>query len=219
MKNTPGIYKEISIAVALGRVALGMVILLAGLVLLDVLVYLGVLGGNFDMEVNAAFRDGFNLGYAETYDEGYQEAHEKAYDKGYNKGYEISLALDSGEQTSNLVELRNLTYTELVEFLAADRTDSNEFVSGEYVCFDFAAELNNSAEASGIRAAYVRIRSKEWAHAVVAFETVDRGVIFIEPQSDMAVELTIGKPYPWWMTGASSPMRYTDVIEEIQIIW
>lgn len=214
-----GGFKEISLAVAIGRVVLGLIAMLAGLVLLDILVYLAAIGSTYDVTVAAAYNEGYDQGYTQTYEVGYQEAHGEAYEKGYEKGHEISLESDSGEQVSSLVGLRNPTRNELKEFLAADKTDSNEFISGEYVCFDFAAELNNNAEANGIRAAYVRIRAKEWAHAVVAFETVDRGLIFIEPQSDTEIELVIGRPYPWWMAGASSPLRYTDVIEEIQIIW
>jgi hypothetical protein len=105
------------------------------------------------------------------------------------------------------------------EFLAHDMTDSNPFIRGEYVCFDFSAELNNNAEANGIRAAYVRIRAKEWGHAVVAFETVDRGLVFVEPQSDEDVSLVTGEPYPWQQVGANRPMNYDDAVVEIQIIW
>jgi len=120
---------------------------------------------------------------------------------------------------STRVEHYNPTHKEMKEFLASDKTDSNSFISGEYVCSDFAAQVNSNAEASGIRAAYVRIRSKEWGHAVVAFETVDRGLIFIEPQSDRKVELVIGEPFPWYLVGAISPLSSYDPIVEIQIIW
>ena len=214
-----GGYKEVSLIVAIGRIVLGLIVLAGGLIVLDIFIYLGALSSTYDNKVAAAYNDGYVEGYAQTYDVGYQEAHGEAYDKGYIKGYEISLGSDSDKQGSRLVGLRNPTYQELTEFLAADKADLNTFISGEYVCFDFAAELNNNAEANGIRAAYVRIRSKEWAHAVVAFETVDKGLVFIEPQSDLKVELVIGKPYPWWLAGASSPLRYTDDLEEIQIIW
>ena len=64
---------------------------------------------------------------------------------------------------------------ELIELLALDQTGSGPYISGEYVCFDFAAELNNNAEANGIRAAYVHIRFETWGHAIVAFEMVARG--------------------------------------------
>lgn len=214
-----GGFKEINIFVAIGRIVLGLIAAVGGFIVLDIFVYLSAVGSTFGDEVAAAFNDAYGQGYAQTYEVGYQEAIGEAYDEGYSKGYEISLGSGSNEQLSSLVELRIPTYSELKEFLASDKTDSNSFISGEYVCFDFAAELNNNAEANGIRAAYVRIRSKEWAHAVVAFDTVDRGIIFIEPQSDMEVELVIGKAYPWWLAGANSPLRYTDALEEIQIIW
>jgi len=209
--------KEISIAIA--RIILGIVVLVEGLIVLDLIVYIGATGSTFTEKVMAAFDDGYSKGYVQTYDVGYQEAYGEAYDKGFGKGFEVGQETGSKEGVATRVELHNPTYSELQEFLARDKTDSNEFITGEYVCFDFAAELNNNAEANGIRAAYVRIRSKEWAHAVVVFETVDMGLVFIEPQSDRNVELVIGKPYPWWQVGAHSPMGYNDAIVGIQIIW
>ena len=205
--------------VALGRVVLGIAVLLGGLLVLDIIVYLGTTASTSSEKIMAAYDSGYDLGYVETYEVGYQEAHGEAYEKGYYKGYETGLGINDNGEVGSRVEIGNPTYEELIGFLVRDETDSNPFINGEYVCFDFAAELNNNAEASGLRAAYVRIRSEEWAHAVVAFETVDKGLVFIEPQSDMEVELVIGRPYPWWRTGASSPMRYVDAIEEIQIIW
>jgi len=219
MNSTVGDLRETSLVVAIGRVLLAMIVLVGGLIALDVFVYLAGVGSTFDVKVANAFSDGYDQGYAQTYEVGYQEAHGEAYEKGYKKGYEVSLESDSSEEVGRWVGLRNPTYKELREFLADDKTDSKSFISGEYVCFDFAAELNNNADAKGIRAAYVRLRSKEWAHAVVAFETVDRGLVFIEPQSDTEVELAIGRIYPWWQVGAVSPLRYADAIEEIQIIW
>ncbi len=205
--------------IALSRVVLGIAVLLGGLLVLDIIVYLGTAASTSSEKIMAAYDSGYDLGYVETYEVGYQEAHGEAYEKGYYKGYEIGLGIGYNGEVGSRVEIGNPTYEELIGFLARDETDSNPFINGEYVCFDFAAELNNNAETSGFRAAYVRIRSEEWAHAVVAFETVDKGLVFIEPQSDMEVGLVIGRPYPWWLTGASSPMRYVDAIEEIQIIW
>ena len=209
--------KEISIAIS--RIILGMIVLIEGLIVVDIVVYLSATSSTFSEKVAAAFSGGYDEGYVQTYEVGYQEAHGKAYHKGYDKGYELSLRSGFEEEVGSRVKLSNPTYEELLEFLADDKTDSNFFISGGYVCFDFAAELNNNAEANGIRAAYVRIRSEEWAHAVVAFETADRGLIFIEPQSDTVVKLDIGRPYPWWQVGAISPLRYAETIEEIQVIW
>ncbi len=209
----------VSLLVAIGKIILAMFILIGLLVILDIFVYLGVVGGRYDAEVQAAYDSSYDEGYARNYTAGYREAYGKAYSKGYVKGLEISEAVGAHATTGSLVKLHILDYKELKAFLAEDRTDSNEYISGEYSCFDFAAALNNSAEAYGIRAAYVSIRSEKWAHALVAFDTVDRGVVFIEPQSDREVELVIGKPYPWWMSGASSPIHTANPVEEIRIIW
>ena len=210
--------REFSIAIA--RIALGMVVLIGCLIFLDIFVYISATGSTFSEKVVAAYQGGYEKAYAQTYELGYQEAYAEAYEKGYSKGYEIGLGMISKEGAATRVELHNPTYRELREFLASDETDSNPFISGEYVCFDFATELNNNAEANGIRAAYVRIRFKEWGHAVVAFETVDRGLVFIEPQSDKEVrELEAGKSYPWQAAGADRSRGYDDAIVEIQIIW
>jgi len=209
--------KEIGIAIA--RIVLGMVVLIEGLTVLVFISYTSTIGGIYSDKVAAAYEDSYDNGHAQTYDVGYQKAYGEAYDKGYDKGYEIGLETGFREGVATRVELRNPTYKEMKEFLARDKTDSNLYVVGEYVCSDFAAQLNNNAEANGIRAAYVRIRSKEWGHVVVAFETVDRRLIFIEPQSDREIELVIGEPFPWYSVGAISPLSPYDPLIEIQIIW
>jgi hypothetical protein len=209
--------KEIAIAIA--RIVLGMVVLIEGLTVVVFIQNISGTGGIYSDKVAAAYEDSYDNGHAQTYDVGYQEAYGEAYDKGYDKGYEIGLETGSKEGIARIIELSNPTHKEMKEFLARDKTDSNLYVVGEYVCSDFAAQLNNNAEANGIRVAYVRIRSEKWSHAVVAFETVDRGLIFIEPQSDREAALVTGKPFPWYLVGTTRPMSYWDPIVEIQIIW
>ena len=213
-----GSLKEFSIAIS--RITLGMVVLVAGLLVLDIIVYLSATGSTFTEKVMAAYEGGYDKAYAQRYEVGYQEAYDEAYKKGYEKGYEIGLGIGSKEVVPTRLELHNPTYKELREFLASDKTDSKQFVRDEYVCFDFASDLNNNAEAHGIRAAYVRIQFQEWGHAIVAFETVDRGLVFIEPQSDKQVpKLEEGETYPWQSVGADRSRDYADTIEKIQIIW
>ena len=209
--------KEIGIALA--RIILGMVILIEGLMVVDLIVYISSTGNTYSKKIATAYEDSYDNGYAQTYDFGYQEAYGDAHDKGYDKGYEIGLETGSKEGVATRVKLSNPTHKEMREFLARDNTDANPYVIGEYNCSDFAAQLNNNAEANGIRVAYVRIRGKKWGHALVAFETVERGLIFIEPQSDRKAELVIGEPFPWYSVGAISPLGYYDPIVEIQIIW
>jgi len=207
------------IAIALARIVLGMIVLIEGLIALVFIDHISTIGGIYSDKIAAAYADSYDDGHAQTYDIGYQEAYSEAYDKGYGKGYEIGLEIGSKERVAEMVELSNPTHKEMREFLARDNTDANPFVTGEYVCSDFTAEVNHNAEANGIRAAYVRIRSEKWGHAVVAFEIVDKGLIFIEPQSDREVDLVIGEPFPWSSVGAVSPLTSYDPIVEIQIIW
>jgi len=213
------IVKDISFLIAISKIFLAMVILVGLLVILDIFVYLGVVGGRYDGEVKAAYDSSYDEGYTQTYTTGYREAYGSAYSEGYLRGLEISKDCGSRDGTGSLVILRIPEYKELQAFLADDNTDSNQYIADEYTCFDYAADLNNSAESIGIRAAYVSIRSRKWAHALVAFDTIDKGLVYIEPQSDREVELTIGKPYPWWKAGASSPVDAGYPVEEIQIIW
>jgi len=208
------------LAFSIGRIVLGVIVLIGLFIALDLIVYISNTGSTSSEKIAAAYDGGYSQGYDQTYKVRYQEGYGEAYDKGYNKGYEIGQGSGSKQEVATRVELRNPTYKELREFLAGDKTDFNLFIRGEHVCFDFAAELNNSAEANSLRAAYVRIRFEKWGHAVVAFETVDRGLVFIEPQTDRNVEeLVVGKPYPWHQVGASRSADYDDTIVEIQIIW
>ena len=91
--------------------------------------------------------------------------------------------------------LHDPTYSEVINFISRDRTDTNRYIEGEYVCSHFARDLNNHAEKQGIRCAYVEIDLKEGGHACVAFNTTDRGLVFFEPQTDERVKLQIGKQY------------------------
>jgi len=211
--------RDVSWLVAIGRALLSVIILAGGLFGLNILIYLDSTNSSFDERVAAAFQDAYDYGYAQTFDTTFLEAREQAFDDGYIKGVEISRESKVAAPVSRLVKTHNPTYDELMQFLAADKTDENPYIEGEYVCFEYAADMNNNADALGIQAAYVRLRSNDWGHAVVAFQTVDRGLIFIEPQSDAPVELVKGKPYPWREVGATSPFSASDPILQIELIW
>ena len=211
--------REVSWLVAIGRAVLSVILLAGAIVGINIFIYLDATNTTFDDRVADAFRDSYDYGYAQTFDTTYQKALTEGFDKGYIKGYEISQESNSAKPVSRLVQTHNPTYSELTDFLAADKTDSNAYIDGHYVCFDYAADVNNNADAAGIQAAYVRLRSTDWGHAVVAFDTVDRGLIYIEPQSDQEVKLVIGQPYPWRQVGATSPFTASDPILQIELIW
>lgn len=137
-----------------------------------------------------------------------EDAYNQGYYKGFDEGYQSGLEIGYKEGLPTDVVRRNPTYKELMDFLARDKTDLKPSIPGEYVCVDFSAEVNNNAELEGIRAAYVGIDyPKGPGHAIVAFETVDRGLIFIEPQTDEVEKVAVGARYGG------------QIIVEFHIIW
>lgn len=74
------------------------------------------------------------------------------------------------------------TWQELIDFLAADTTDQKLYNIDSYACVAFAEELHNNAEAAGIEAAFVGVQfeDREIGHALNAFNTTDRGLVFID---------------------------------------
>ena len=77
------------------------------------------------------------------------------------------------------------SYAELVAFIEQDTTDAKDYLEHPrigYVCADFAEDVHNNAEAAGIRAASVSVdfQGNEMGHALNAFETIDKGLVYID---------------------------------------
>jgi hypothetical protein len=80
------------------------------------------------------------------------------------------------------------------DFIARDTTDENLYTEN-YTCINFTADVIRNAEAENIRCAFVYLEFENGAHAIVAFNTIDRGLIYIEPQSDAEVSVSVGSFY------------------------
>jgi hypothetical protein len=80
----------------------------------------------------------------------------------------------------------SITWTELVSFLEKDHTNWNPYVPGKYTCLDFSTDLVANATQQGIKTWIVAVDFTDGGpgHAFVAFETSDRGIVYIEPQAD-----------------------------------
>ena len=118
------------------------------------------------------------------------------------------------------------TYKEMKAFLTADITDSFDYVKNEFVCHDFGAEVTGNAREQRIRCAYVLIDyidDDTPGHAIIAFNTTDKGLIYIEPQSDEEVNLRVG--YHYWSSIKAKPgyyytePDYDDTVEDILALW
>ena len=111
-----------------------------------------------------------------------------------------------GADIVNNATATNPTWAQLSDFLLRDKTDQKDYVSGVYMCGDFARDVHNNAELAGIRAAYVAVELPSAYHSLNAFQTTDRGLVFIDctgreasqprPSScDKTVNVGLGKSY------------------------
>jgi hypothetical protein len=119
--------------------------------------------------------------------------------------------------------LRDPSYKEMMSFLSSDRTDIKTYNRDSYNCVDFSADFIANAGMQKIRCAFVNISFPDSGHAIIAFSTTDRGLIYIEPQSDEEVKLQTGKQF--WQCVVPDPgyyytkPSYDDSIEKFNVIW
>jgi len=99
------------------------------------------------------------------------------------------------DSDSQAIELKNPSFQELRDFILGDTTSRNSFVLYEYECRHFTTTVNNNAEAEGLRCAFVLLCFEQGQHSVIAFETTDRGLVYIEPQTDAAIHPEVGGQY------------------------
>ena len=148
-------------------------------------------------------------GRTQGYEAGFREGSRAGYQEGSKIGYAMSQDKDISDLGEGFYFTYNPTYDGVREILAESKKTT-------------AAEINNFAEANGIRTAYVVVRIADGGgyrigYRLVAFETVDRGLIFIRPQSHEEVKVEGGKRYSE-MNGFPSP-PYDDTITKITIVW
>jgi hypothetical protein len=201
-------------------------------ILISICILAAVGGGGFIL-YSAAYTAGDASGYGEGYsagqkvgyitgnEDGYGDGYNLGKDEGYNQGeaagYTVGYAegLDAG--TGHGYCLKDPTYAEAVAFLHSDLTDRNTYNQDSYVCSHFSRDVCNNAEAAGWRCAFVELRYSDSAHTIVAFDTIDRGLVYFEPQFDDEVRVEIGRSYSQ-LNGYVIPF-YSDVIRDILVIW
>lgn len=117
-------------------------------------------------------------------------------------------------------------YSEVAAFIANDKTDELPYDDENFDCDNYVELINNNAENQGIRCALVIIYFYDTniGHAIVGFNTVDRGMVYVEPQTDDWVgNLEIGNDY--WSDCIIPSGNYNygekpdDTIKQILHIW
>ena len=112
--------------------------------------------------------------------------------------------------------LKDPSWAQLKAFLLKDDTDKMKYIYPSFVCDDFANMLKKNAEAAGLRCAKVTINLSgypDWyklgipsntEHSCNAFETTDRGLVFVDctrsmgigpDNQDNTVDVKVGNQY------------------------
>jgi hypothetical protein len=127
------------------------------------------------------------------------------------------LALVSTLAVGGKASLRNPSYQEALDFVSRDGTDERPY-NREWACAAFAKDFKTSANKAGWICGYVVVYFPDgYSHALNAFNATDRGLVFIEPQSDEVVSLTAGEPY-WNRARYMSP-GYDDTVIGYTVDW
>lgn len=160
---------------------------------------------------------GYTRGYTVGYNAGNTQGYSTGFSTGKTEGYTLGFA--EGYSTTGYT-IRDPTYAEMLTFISVDKTDSNTYVSGSYVCNDFSIDVKRNAFNAGYRSFWVYIQMEAGmvpvSHALVAFNTTDRGIAFVEPQEDRIMNVVVGQPY-WNRLYYSAP-DYDDTVTKIILV-
>ena len=203
-------------------VAILAVIGLSGFVVYKIAYGLGEEAG-YDKGYPAGQSAGYSSGEQDGYDEGYDVGKEDGYNEGYNlgraDGYDEGVKAGVGHGYI----FTDPTYAQAVSFMAQDKTNENIYVEGVYECRHFATTVCNNAEEKGWRCAYVGLGFRDGGHAIVAFDTVDMGLVYFEAITDERVRPVVGKRYYQCIEPREgyyyAPPSYDDTIVDILVAW
>ena len=153
-----------------------------------------------------------------------------------------SVVQSGGQVPFYRVYLRNVrtatdpTFDELENFLMEDKTDQNDYITGVYMCGDFANDVHNNAEQAGIRTGWVAIllEAEDGStsyHACNVFKTTDKDLIFIDctgsqagerspSKNDKIVSVKLDSKYrPRFMFATRWRVESMGIIRDIEVYW
>jgi len=158
----------------------------------------------YEIGYNFGNNQGYNTGYSEGNSAGYQLGYDIGQKVGYVSGFNVGNKTgylngfndcwQSGFQTTGYL-IRDPTYKEALNFIQADQTDKIQYDVNTFACVDFSATFKRNAFTAGYRAFFVYIDFKTSSHSIVAFNTTDKGIVFVEPQYDQVLKVEVGENY------------------------
>lgn len=145
------------------------------------------------------YASGFETGYSQGYYTGYGQQREAEcneddikYECCYNEDLINNQSIASSIDT---IELKNPTFEEAKDFIIKDPTNKNRWIEDVHECRHFATDVCNNARDAGLNCAFVLLCYDHGQHAVVAFNTTNKGLVYIEPQTDAVIHPEIGGRY------------------------
>jgi hypothetical protein len=119
--------------------------------------------------------------------------------------------------SSAIPTLRNPTYFEAQQFVTSDKTARHTYINGSYTCADFATDFRSNALGAGYECGIAFLYFPDnTCHALNCFNTTDKGLVFVEPQLDNFVDVTVGKSY---QIGINLPPFYNDTVMWYYVDW
>jgi hypothetical protein len=160
---------------------------------------------------------GYSAGNSEGWEKGTIHGNAQGYEKGYSVGYENGKEFVVTHLDQYVTIPKAVPYEKVLEFLEEDKGDEQPFINMYYDCISFTKALRENAIAKGIRCGIVtftlhsEVSDSQMGHAINAFETTDRGIVYFDPQTDgQRYDIKVGGYY-------SLSERYR--IIKIDIIW
>lgn len=127
-----------------------------------------------------------------------QQAIKDSYSNGYLSGKSTGYKVG---QDSILSEMpKDVSYAEVVEFVAKDKTNEHEYDKVVFNCEDFSRIVRENANKAGIRCGYVELTLIGGSHAVNVFNVTNGYSVYLEAQNDVLMpsvygEIGVGKNY------------------------
>jgi flagellar biosynthesis/type III secretory pathway protein FliH len=181
-------------------------------------------GVGYLLGTSTGYKNGYSAGNTIGYTSGLKVGTEQGYSQGYTKGnstgYTNGYSIGYSKGMTTGTKWIDLTYQEMTTFLSNDVTNRLVYYDPTFICADFAATLSKNAYKLGYRCFSVELyfnypSSSSSAHMINAFNTTDRGFVYVEPQSDRVMLVAIGQKY-WERNGYQTP-SYDDTITKIVI--
>lgn len=178
--------------------------ILVGVIVIVAMLSIGIVTHNLGYITGE--KTGYDNGYSKGYDLGKVNGHLQGYSEGYENG-----TIDGAGTGYNI---RDPTYSEMKTFIESDTTNQHTWTES-YTCFNFCNDVITHAYSQGIRVGFVYIAYyDDTSHAIICFDTTDRGIVYVEPQTDEIIPLSTNTVYP-----IGSPYEFYAMIEYFTIIW